>query len=100
MRLALETTAARVRGADAPGDVIAAVQTIVADAARGGFLRQAFEARLLLGEMQIQTPAAAGGRTTLARLRQDAQTKGFARIAERAQAAITRAAARGQHAGR
>jgi tetratricopeptide (TPR) repeat protein len=92
-RLALDTTAARVRGAEAPSDAIAQVQTIVANATNGGFLRQAFEARLLLGELQIQTPAAAAGRATLTRLRQDAQTKGFARIAERAHAAITHGAA-------
>ncbi len=89
-RLALDTTAARVRGAEAPSDAIAQVQTIVADATKGGFLRQAFEARLLLGELQLQTPAAAAGQATLARLRQDARAKGFVRIAQRAQAPTVR----------
>ncbi len=80
-------TAARVRAAmGKPAEAIQTLSTTLAEATKYGFVKQQYEARLALGEIEMKSGAPAG-RARLAKLQKDATAKGFLLIARKATAA-------------
>lgn len=90
-------TAARVHAAssDAADRAKAAdrLQQVLAESARTGLLNYAFEARLALGELDMNNGNRAAGRGRLESLRKDANDRGFGLIAQQAASAMTEATA-------
>jgi len=60
------------------------LQAVLADATKSGFVTYEFEARLQLGEIEMQTGRADVGRARLTALQKEAGGKGFQRIASKA----------------
>ena len=56
----------------------------VSEAQRVGYVAAGFEAKLMLGALQIQTGDVINGRATLKSLRREAESRGFRRIAREA----------------
>lgn len=78
-------TAARISAA--AEDFSAALKTIeqsLSDAPKDGLVPAVLEARLELGEIRLRAGDASSGRGELVKLRQDALTKGFVLLAEKA----------------
>jgi DNA-binding winged helix-turn-helix (wHTH) protein/tetratricopeptide (TPR) repeat protein len=90
-------TAARVRAAssDAADRAKAAdrLQQVLTESDRTGLLNYAFEARLALGELDMNNGNRAAGRGRLESLRKDANDRGFGLIAQQAASAMTEATA-------
>jgi tetratricopeptide (TPR) repeat protein/tRNA A-37 threonylcarbamoyl transferase component Bud32 len=80
-RLLVEICAARLRRGPAPEMALGGV---IARAGRAGMLEPQLEARLALGEIEIETGRAAQGRERLAALQQEAQALGYGLIARKA----------------
>jgi tetratricopeptide (TPR) repeat protein len=80
-RLLVEIRAARLRRGPAPE---AALEGVIERARRAGMLEPQLEARLALGEIEIETGRAAQGRERLAALQQEAQALGYGLIARKA----------------
>ena len=87
-KLENRTTAARVDESRSRTDAIVRLRSIVEEATASGYLRQAFEARLPLAEIEIRAGQRAAGRAHLSGLETDAAARGFALIARKAQAAV------------
>jgi serine/threonine protein kinase/tetratricopeptide (TPR) repeat protein len=86
--LNIAIVAARVRAAlGKTSEARESLKATSAEAKRLGFLGQQFEARLLLGEIEMKSGPIAAGRARLAALEKDATAKGFGLIARRAAAA-------------
>lgn len=81
-------TAARVRAASgsAPDRAAATsrLQQVLADSSRTGFLRYAFEARLALGEIELQSGNRLNGRLHLESLMKEASDRNFELVAREA----------------
>jgi hypothetical protein len=82
-----ETTAARVRMADAPAEAAAILRVVADAAAKSGYLNTAYEARLYLAEAERRLNRPAAARAGLDRLQRDAAAKGLVLIARKAAAA-------------
>lgn len=82
-------TAARVRAAlGKPAEATKSLDATLAEAAKFGFVKYQYEARLARGEIEMQSGEAAAGRAQLARLQHEAKAKGFLLIARKAAAAV------------
>jgi eukaryotic-like serine/threonine-protein kinase len=89
LRLTLEIACARVLGVLSDADRSLALEILrkaQTDASRIGTVPLVFEARLALGEVEMRTRRA-GAQASLRQLEQDANAKGFARVAALAAAA-------------
>jgi hypothetical protein len=88
IQLSARIVAARIR-ADSGSSVeaIRDLREASAEAQKVGFLEGNFQARLALGEIEMHSGQTAAGRTHLAALEQDAKTKTFDLVAEKAAAA-------------
>jgi tetratricopeptide (TPR) repeat protein len=88
VELLVALTAARVRAASgsAPDRLEATnrLQQVLADSAKTGFLRYTFEARLALGELELQSGNRLNGRQRLESLMKDASDKNFELVAREA----------------
>ena len=84
----------RLRAASGKPDDIAQatkkLQAVLTEATQHGDVRDQFEARLALGEIEIKSGDKAAGRAQLAALEKDTKAKGFALIARLAASAMTR----------
>ncbi|MCP3962451.1 MAG: protein kinase [bacterium] len=90
LELPTAISAARIAAAAGDGEhEIAELRTAVERARRSGFAGRLLEARLLLGEIEIDAGEADGGRQILGEVVERARARGFARIARRAEAAIS-----------
>jgi tetratricopeptide (TPR) repeat protein len=91
VRLEFELATALVRAASGkPADQSAAIKALEAtrgEAAKHGFVGYELEARLGIGEIEINSGRIASGRTDLQALKRDAKAKGFLLIARKAAAA-------------
>jgi tetratricopeptide (TPR) repeat protein/TolB-like protein/predicted Ser/Thr protein kinase len=91
VRLELELATAFVRAASGkPADQSAAIKALGAtlgEATKHGFVGYELEARLALGEIEINSGRIAGGRNDLQALERDAKAKGFLLIASKAASA-------------
>lgn len=88
-RLSVAITAARVQ-APASGkraEAVKSLESVLAEATRTGHLGLQFEARLALGEIEMQSGKTAAGRARLKALEKEAAAKGFGLIARKAAAA-------------
>jgi len=90
--LAVSIMTARIHAASGrPADLADAARTlniVLAEATKGGFAGYQFEARLSLGDMELQSGHAAAGRARLRALEKDARAKGCLLIARKAAAAL------------
>ena len=82
--LSVAATVARRDELKSPGDAIRRLRAAIDDATKSGYIREAFEARLALGETEIRTGNRAAGRARLAALAADASAKGFRLVARKA----------------
>ncbi len=74
-----------------PAEAAERLRPTVAEAAKYGFVGFEFEARLVLGEVEMKSGNTAAGRALLATLEEEATAKGFLLIARKAQAAAGQA---------
>lgn len=87
LQLQLEVLMAMAPAGVASGEGAAALGGLhraIAEAARIGDVAAGLEARLLLGELQLQAGDPIAGRATLAEVRRDARARGFKGMARRA----------------
>jgi tetratricopeptide (TPR) repeat protein/TolB-like protein len=89
-RLAVATTAARVQESQSRAAAIQRLQVTLDESIRRGYRRQAFEARLHVGQMEIRAGKQDAGRARLTKLAAEAGERGFARLAQKADAALKR----------
>ena len=75
-------------GRAAEAEALATLESVRSEASRGGYVSYELESRLVMGEIEIASGKGAAGRSWLARLQKDAQSKDFAFIARRAKEAI------------
>lgn len=94
LELFVAITAARVRAAsDTPAEKAEAaksLQAVVGEATRIGFINYGFEARLALGQVELDSGNRNEGRVQLEALSRDATVKGFGLIARKAAEALGR----------
>jgi len=89
--LSVAICAARVRAASGKRtEAVNNLEAIIPEAAKLGFVEDEFEARLAIGEIEIESGRAAAGRARLAALERDAAARGFLLIARKAAAARQR----------
>jgi len=88
IHLSARIVAARMNAASgAPVEAIRDLRETSAESRKIGFLEGDFEARLALGEIEIHSGQTAAGRTHLLALEQDAKTKQYSLVAQKAAAA-------------
>lgn len=68
----------------------AALRSVLREAQQGGYVPQAFEARLCLGELDLAAGKKAQARTELSEVKADAAAKGFRLVARKASAMLQR----------
>jgi eukaryotic-like serine/threonine-protein kinase len=83
-----DTTAARVRMADAPAEAATALRAVADAATKRGYLHIAYEARFHLAEAERRANRPQAARAGLERLQRDAAAKGYGLIARKAAAAL------------
>src|SRR5712664_2508872 len=92
LELSAALTTARVHAASGnPADInesIAKLNRVIADATAASFLGVAFEARLALGEIEMNSSNRAAGRARLEALEKESTSDGFLTIARKAAAAL------------
>jgi DNA-binding winged helix-turn-helix (wHTH) protein/tetratricopeptide (TPR) repeat protein/TolB-like protein len=98
LELSAALTAARIRAASGkPADIsesVARLNRIVADATSAKFANLAFEARLALGQMEMNSGNRAAGRALLESLEKESANGGYVVIARKAAAALHAAPSR------
>jgi tetratricopeptide (TPR) repeat protein len=88
IQMEVGTSAARVQAASRkPDAAVASLNALIARAAKLGCVSCAFEARLALGEIEVESGRPTPGRTRLRTLEREAKTRGFILTAQRAAAA-------------
>jgi hypothetical protein len=85
--LDFEIVAARVSAANGEPTQTGDLEATLSKANQLGFVPQQFEARLALGELEMQSGKRVQGRARLTALEKDASAKGFLLIARKAAAA-------------
>ncbi len=89
-RLVTALVEARTQAANAnPADASKALQNLLTETNKSGYLPFEFEIRLALGTIEMQSGRAAAGRAQLKALEKDAHAKGFLRMARKAKEART-----------
>jgi len=83
-KLGVAPVVARRDELKSPADALRRLRAAIDEATKSGYVRQAFEARLALGETEIRTRDLAAGRTHLAAVERDADAKGFRLVARKA----------------
>jgi tetratricopeptide (TPR) repeat protein len=87
-RLYHRITAARLREFESRTDAIAWLRAIVAELARGGFIRAAMEARLVLAAMERRAGQHDAARARFSAVEREAAERGFTIFARKARAAL------------
>jgi eukaryotic-like serine/threonine-protein kinase len=93
VELFVGVTKARIDAAKNPAsraDSVSRLQQVLAEAGRGGFVVRAFEARLALAELEMQSGNRAAALTHLETLQKDAASRGLNLIAQQVAATIKR----------
>jgi len=85
--LSVAATVARRDELKSPSDAIRRLRAAIDDATTRGYVSQALETRLALGETEIRTGHREAGRARLAALEADAMKKGFGFVARKAREA-------------
>jgi len=89
LRLFVTIVEARTKGANGKmAEAQESLRKAMADAHRYGYLAIEFEARLALGTLEKKSGNAAAARSRLHDLQTEARSRGFSRIARKAQAAL------------
>jgi serine/threonine protein kinase/tetratricopeptide (TPR) repeat protein len=84
MSLDMDTVGALIGASEKPAEAVKTLEAAIAKAARLGYVPGEFEARLALGEVDMETGKEANGRDLLATLEKDATARGFLLIAHKA----------------
>jgi eukaryotic-like serine/threonine-protein kinase len=88
VELSVALTAARVRAASGAAsdraEATSRLEQVLSDSSKTGFLKYAFEARLALGEIELQSGNRVNGRLRLESLMKDASDKSFQLVAREA----------------
>ncbi len=88
-RLTMAITSARVFAAsNKPIEAVKSLRATIEEATKAGFAGLQLEARLALGEIELQSSRSAGGRTRLEALEREATARGFGLIARKAAATL------------
>ena len=88
IQMEVGTSAARVQAASGkPDAAVASLNALIARATKLGCVSGAFEARLALGEVEVQSGRLTPGRARLRALEREAKSRGFILTAQRAAAA-------------
>jgi serine/threonine protein kinase/tetratricopeptide (TPR) repeat protein len=87
MNVDMDTVAASIGASEKPAEAVKSLETAIATAAKLGYVPGEFEARLALGEVEMEAGKEANGRDLLATLEKDATASGFLLIARKAAAA-------------
>jgi eukaryotic-like serine/threonine-protein kinase len=72
------------------GDAVRALQETIVNAKKSGYVGYQLEAQLALGEIEIKSDSTTAGRSLLGEIRQEANTKGFHLIADKASRAASK----------
>lgn len=83
-----DTTAARVRMADAPAEAATTLRAVADAGTKRGYLHTAYGVRFYLAEAERRANRPQAARAGLERLQRDAAAKGYGLIARKAAAAL------------